>query len=389
MNTLRDRADRALDVHMWLWENHHRNPACQQIVDGMLADPERGGGPVFNRVIRDLLNEAHTWTATPDMLDQVREGVDFLYEEGVDDITFSRDMVPAPSGVVIFPHGIEVPITQTEIQAKDRFEPGYGMVTRWSDTHGGDRWMVDGFAWRVTHLASTNSPKTTDPIPEEERPLKPGWHWCDGVEMFILTRWRERDNDRPFRLGQKVGGVAPPPWVVSDFTGWAFDQPMDGFDPQAIRDGGFSAPDDKESTIRLRLIAWLYWRFAMDILPARERPSRPAARRAKPILHEGPDPDDGKVLVVRLRHEINGEGAPAPDDAEAPFWRCRWIVGAHSARRRVAIRDEHGRPVGPVRGPDSVLGVTFEYKVVQISSFEKGPAERPLRLRNKVHVLAD
>lgn len=378
MTTMQRYADRALDAHLWLFEWHHRHPATQQIVENLLSDHGRGGAAVWNRVLHeDVLDPAQTWTATPDMMNQIVEGVEFLYEEGVDDLVLTRDHVPAPEGVVIFPYGVEVPV-----------DPGELTITRFLngeefhlDTSGGDRWMIDGFAWRVAHVAVTEGSGTDDPVPPEEIPLRPGWHWTDGIEFYPITRWRERADDRPFRLGQSLG-MPEPPWVFSDSSAWAFNRALDAIDPAIL-----AAEVVEHTSIRMRLLVWLYFAFARDILPARQKPSRAAARRAKPVLGSTNTDEEPAVLVVRLRREA-GESTP-PNDGEAPLWRFRWMVQPHSARRRVAIRDEHGRPVGPVRGPDAVLGETFEYRIVQIDSFMKGPEDRPFRGKHKVHVLAD
>lgn len=372
--SMRRRADHALEAHLWLVDSHHRNAATQVITEKLLASPEFPASAI-NDLTRDRLGRTSTWTMTSEMLREIEVGREFLtegMEDGdgyVDSMPLTADMLPAPDGIVVFPYGIEFPLTDDNRVTTTTTPTGRYVV----DIGCGDRWMIDGFCWFSHPTIRVAQGGRTGP----------------GVTIFPIVKSRGRVTDRPFRPLDSWGtGLSVPPWALTDFTAWAFD--VDANNPlfPTIVDETEADAGIVSAVVGMRMLVWLCFQFFKHELPSRERPSRPLFRRAKPVLSEN-RPETGDVIVYKLRVErLAGDGRTVDADAEPRWWRTRWIVNGHYARRRYAIRDEAGNSVGPVRGPDSVEGVTFEYRTVKIESFEKGSPNMPLVQKNKVYVLA-
>ena len=315
--------------------------------------------------MRHHAQRAMTFTATHDLMREIVLTQQMLDEEEIDWVPLRPNHLPAPNGFMLFPYGVECP----------KFMYG---ETSWN------RWMVDGFMW----LSSTEVAK--DGVAGEP---------SDGVVVFLLTRERGRDGDRPFHptVPVPVGTI-----VASDLTGWAYDPPgatswddMTGLQQQWADEGTDHAGNaefvERLEQVRwwVRSLMWASWRWTTEevwLSPDLDRATRRRLLRAKPVIHEN-TPEDGQVVVVDLRPERKEAVERGDAAGEPPWWRSRWLVRGHWARRRYAIKDTVGTNVGPVRGAGAVEGVTFEYRHVWIEPYEKGPDNAPLVLRDKVGVV--
>lgn len=382
MEELRRRANEAVELHAEYLEGCTANTAKARIEDPILdvtadaADPRYGHGPYFYGEYKTFqgwvgheANRARTFTSTAELWTEVKHTIEMLYEEGLDHLPLTPEMLPAPAGFFVAPYGIEnLAFDGRPDEDLPTSDPGIGLRM----SYGGDRHMVDGFMWFVTDKCSVDgfAGKPTN-----------------GIVVFPLTRWRDRREDRPFKFGRE--SEKPPGIVASDMTAWAFDRP--GQNEWAKPPGYAEASDSDQRSMSnwilwTRSLVWATLRWLTEEIETVERPDRPIRRRMQRIKTDDL-PLDGDVTIVKLRTERSEAIRNAPE-GEPPWWRTRWIVHGHWARRRYAIRDEEGNTVGPVRGPQSIEGVTFEYRHVWIDSFEKGPENAPLVVRDAVGVLA-
>lgn len=400
------RAEEAVDAHATYLEGQVDGSALS-IMETAILDPTNDPvdvraeakdymygdwGGTFTKMMATLTNEAMTFAVTTDLMREVVLTMEMMEEEGIDWLPMVDHMVPAQTGLVLFPYGIESPyFFHDDESAKVITRGGRKAVI---DQGGGDRWFVDGFIWVVSNRISRDNGHGGEAVP--------------GLFFFPLTRWRGRDADRPFRLFRTMHPeLMVPPLVASDFTAWAFDEPgqVEWISPEELYEttnamtGGYKELEEpsRDEVIEdlarnrwwLRSMVWSTFRWLTDEIWVEEWAGRAAARRlkhARPIVHENKPQDDGMIMIVDLRAERR-EYAAANPDGEPPWWRTRWTVRGHYAKRRYAIRDEHGNAIGPTKGPDAVEGVTFYYKKVYIEPFLKGPENAPLVLKDKVGVL--
>lgn len=408
------RATEAVETHTEFWEQSRSSTVKGQIEEDLLdvtktpGDPRYGGekhfygayGGTFEGWMKHIVGHAQTYTATTELWREVLLTHEMLAEEGLDWVPLKEHHLPANTGFFIAPYGIEVP--------KGRCWSDHGIVepvgarrTVWRngrmyeasrivDRGGGDRWYIDGFVWEVT-----------DTIARDGVAGSP----TRGIALFPLTRWRNRSDDRPFRLVSRATPDATmPELVASDFTAWRFDDLGETewdrmqYDRDTMYKLGEITDEElmdemieqvHEFRLWLRTLAWSMFRWMMEEIQLHERPERATERRAKKRpLFESPNAQDGDLVIFDLRKETQAAIEKHEATGEPRWWRSRWIVRKHKARRRYSIRDEHGKPVGPRTGPDARLGVTYEYRWVEIQPFEKGPDSAPLVFKENVGVLS-
>lgn len=347
-----------------------------------------GKGRSFQDWQRDIANRARTFTATTDLMREVALTVDMMAEEEIDWLPLLPHHVPAQTGMMLFPWGMEDPThidRGVHIQRK-RMNAFQDSLSAY-DSGGGARHHIDGFLWDVT-----------DKVAKDGHAGPP----VSGVMVLPLTRWRGDPTDRPFRLHYHLHpDTRPVPIVASDVTAWAFDDEDSGTEwgiPPSLNTellDGFDRTEQLENVVEKRLwvrsLVWATFRWLSEEVWIPESPdNRQTTRkmnRARPVIHENA-PEDGMVTIVDLRLERKEAVARGEAGGEPPWWRSRWIVRGHWAKRRYAIRHpQTNEPVGPTRGPGSVEGVTFAYKRVWIDPYEKGPDSAPLVLRDRVGVL--
>ena len=395
------RASEAVEIHYDFMDGC-RMGSDKDVIESPLLDVTRdpydvryghgdfmyGEGQTFQDWLKRIVNEARTFTATTDLWREVMLTLDMLVEEGIDWLPLQPQHVPADSGFIIFPYGVKVPHHIDNGMGERRNLDG---TTAYWDEGGGTEWWIDGFIWTINNKVAADG--VAGPP-------------SDGITLIPLTRYRDDDNHRPFRLSAKLNpSRRPPRWVASDLTGWAFDK--DGqfeWGELAPESAGQNAlafgagADDPEGYIAdlvhhrdwLRMLVWATFRWLTEEVWIPEVPDRPKLikkmKRARPVIHEN-TMEDGEIVIVDLRLERKEAVAKGDAGGEPPWWRTRWIVRGHYAKRRFAIRDEHGNAVGPVRGEGAVEGETFYYKKVKIEPFIKGPDSAPLVLRDRVGVL--
>jgi hypothetical protein len=410
------RATEAVDAHTEYWESCSNGSDKAQIENGLLdvcrspGDPRYGHekffygeyGGTFQSWMKHISGRAQTYTATTELWREVILTTEMLREEGIDWLPMKESHVPASSGFFIAPYGIEIPKDEcwldfgVKIDYQQRMPDGFTKSVV-LDQGGGDRWFLDGFMWEVNNKVAADG--VAGP------PSR-------GVTILPLTRWRGRDDDRPFRLSRMAQpNTRPPHFVASDLTAWKFDalgetewqdmkfaqdnivlqvRELSGDDPDQILTQQHLAQQSIYSMrIWLRSLVWSTFRWMTEEISFNERPERAAQRRAKkrPIF-DSPNAEDGDLVIFDLRKEVRDAIEKHETSGEPRWWRSRWIVRKHKARRRYSIRDENGVPVGPRTGPDAVLGVTYEYRLVEIEPYEKGPDSAPLIFKENVGVLS-
>lgn len=388
------RASDAVDAHATYMEQC-RPGTAKAFVEGVLLDPAGdpsdvryghddflyGKGNTFQGWVGEEAAKAMTFTATADLFGEMLLTMEMMDEEGLSFLPLHEHHLPATNGFFLFPYGIKNP-THTDHGQEITTVRGDKFVV----DHGcGDEHWVDGFMWFVHDRVSRDG--------HAGSPVR-------GATFILLTRWRDNAEHRPFRPLQ--GRMTPPELVGSDLTGWAFDtdERDEWVDPEFLVAEQLANRVNVVEVDKLRdelaanrwwvrSLIWSVLRWTTEEIWLDERPDRAAARRlkrARPVLHEQ-QPEDGKVVIVDLRPERREAIEKSEASGEPPWWRTRWRVRGHWARRRTAIRDEQGVAVGPVRGPEAVEGVTYRYKRVFIEPFVKGPDNAPLVLRDPVGVV--
>lgn len=397
------RASEAVEIHYDFLDGCRPGSAKSKIEDSLLdvtQDPYDkryghgdflyGKGKSFQDWLKEIANTAQTFTATTDLWREVELTLQMVEEEGIDWLPLQPHHLPADTGFMLFPYGIKVPthLDYGLFEVKDTL----GRATKIYDQGGGTEWWVDGFIWKINDRVSADG---------FVGPPKPG------VTIFPLTRWRDDPGHRPFRLAAMDEGFKAPALVASDITAWAFDEPgsyewgglsIESGGGNALPSLGKSKEEQEAFTANLiehrnwmRMLVWVTFRWLTEETWVPESPDnrqlRRKMQRARPVIHENLM-EDGEIVIVDLRLERKEAIAKGEAGGEPPWWRSRWIVKGHWAKRRFAIRDEHGRPVGPTRGEGAVEGETFYYKKVKIEPFIKGPDSAPLVLRDRVGVLS-
>ena len=379
------RALEAADSHT-TYIDGTRPGSTRDRVERALLDPTSDPGDVrygdtslyggdFADWLRGYAQRAMTFTATIDLMREIVLTQEMLEEEGIEWLPLLPHHLPSPAGFVLFPYGIECP---TLVRPAGPLPEG---AITW------DRWMVDGLLWAVDDNVARDG-VADDPT--------------NGVIVFPLTRNRGMDGDRPFHPARPLPLDT---LTASDLTAWAFDQPgdtqwesmADVHARWADRGLSLGSTDNVDPLVErlhavrwwTRSLVWSVWRWMTEevwVDGELDRATRRRLKRAKPVIHEN-QPEDGRVVIVDLRPERKEAVARGDAAGEPPWWRSRWVVRGHWARRRYALLDEQGQRLGPVRGPGSVEGVTFEYRPVWIEPFEKGPDSAPLVLRDPVGVV--
>lgn len=393
------RATEASDTHAQFIEDSRPDGPKALVEDGLLDvtidpnDVRYGHGQflypktgTFQGDVRFWAASASTFAVTTDLMREVVLTLEMMEEEGIEFLPLQQTNVPTPAGFILFPYGVDfTDLLPEENGLKERtYLKGDKLIRGVGDEGGGDRWYIDGFLWAETDRAA-----------DLDNELAPGL----GIQFLPLTRWRGRDTDRPFRLSRSLSPEAPvPPLVASDISAWTFDKPdqdswgdlrnlahlhADHHVQSAYYQGGAA-----EVRRRMRLLLWATFRWLQDEIWIPEEPDRAARKRMKRARPQfAKAPEDGSILIVDLRAERK-DWRDAHGDGEPPWWRTRWVVRGHWARRRYALRDAQGNTVGPTRGPDAVYGETYLYRKVWIEEHEKGPENAPLVLKEKVGVLS-
>lgn len=397
------RATEAVEAHLDYLEGCHPG-SVKDLIEGTILDPCRDpgdprfgheeflyDGKTFQHWLGEIAGSAKTFTATTDLMREVALTTEMLDEEGIDFVSLRPETVPIKQGFFLFPYGVENPahhdygVTQRAVRRADGRRGEYLL-----DMGGGTRHMVDGFFWSVSDRVSRDG-HAGEPT--------------EGIIFFLLTRHRN-DDDRPFRQFRTLHPDLPTPALVaSDMSAWAYDLPeaTGWIDPEfltteghniTLATGTVSREDLQEeleyNRLWVRRLIWSCFRWLTEEIwnpeDAETRQLSRRFKRARPVLHENL-PEDGDIVVVDLR-KYRDAVQERSESGEPPWWRTRWQVEGHWARRRIAIRDEQGNSVGPVRGPGSVYGETYLYRQVYIEPFEKGPSDRPLVIKDKVGVLS-
>lgn len=344
------RATELVDAHTALWDAC-RPGSPKAVIEDTLLPRRPEDGPAFQTQVRDHIGRAMAFTATTELWQEILLTLDMMTEESIEFLPLRIEDLPARNGFFLAPHGVAVPY-DAMTHGEPIVRPGRVEVP-----NGGDAWWVDGFAWWTSDVGFRDGTKRT------------------GITVMPLTRWRGNPTDRPFLTSHLTVGIpTPTPELVgSDVTAWAFDQ-----------DHWVDA-DDVMTDYRawLRGLVWATFRWMTEEVAVAERPERAAFRRAKPMLGSH-RPEDGSIVIVDLRPERRDHTA---GNGEPPWWRTRWIVRGHRAKRRYAIRGDDGTPIGPTRGPDAEQGRTWEYRWVWIEPYEKGPENAPLVLKEKAGVI--
>jgi hypothetical protein len=345
--------------------------------DVRYGDPHLYGGDTFADWMRGHAQRAMTFTATTDLMREILLTQEMMTEEGIEWLPLLPHHLPTPTGFMLFPHGVECPVL---VKPADPVPAG---AVTW------DRWMIDGLLW------TTNDNVARDGVADDP---------TDGVVVFPLTRNRAVPGDRPFHPSRPlpVGML-----VASDLTAWAFDEPgMATWDSMADvharwQDRGLllgnAEGNDVDRMVAdlealrwwMRSLVWSCWRWMTEevwVPGELDRAARRRLNRARPVFHEN-QPQDGDIVIVDLRPERREAIERGEAAGEPPWWRCRWLVRGHWAKRRTAVRGDDGTPVGPVRGPNAVEGVTYVYRHVWIEPYEKGPDNAPLVVKDKIGVV--
>lgn len=119
--TLRRRADKALEAHLWLVDMHHRDPGCQKVVTELLVDTP-SDLKEMNLITDKQLGRASTHAITTEMFSEILLGEEFL-AEGMEDessieMALTEEMLPNDVGIVVFPYGVELPLWDGGIEQR-------------------------------------------------------------------------------------------------------------------------------------------------------------------------------------------------------------------------------------------------------------------------------
>ena len=397
------RATEALTAH-YQYLVACRPDHAKDVIEGATLDPARDPsdnryghesflyeGGHFQTWLRRAVGAAETYAVTDAMFTEIEAGVDMIIDEGIEFLPFKPNSVPSKAGFILFPRPIRDPFHHDGgIHVKTTPLAAGGTLSETRDIGMGAYHDIDGFFWEISDKVSQNG-------------------YCDtpvgGAIVMPFTRFRGDPEARPFRMAASTyPNLAIPPIVASDITAWAFDggdtvewTPVEsiidqtthrwgGSDAQLV-DIGDHAEWLRQSRQWMRALLWTTFHWLTDERWIEETPDRRTEKALNRERRKNPNAPKARLRVVDLRPERRAAVEKAEAKGEPPAWRNRWIVRGHWARRRYQILDENGAPVGPTRGPDAVLDVTYEYRDVYIEPHTKGPADAPLMYRPKVGVL--
>jgi len=217
------RATEAVETHLAVL-SERRTGSAADAIEGPLLDPTRDrhdpryghgaylfadGDGTFQGWVRAITEAAMTFAVTTDLMREVVLTQEMIAEEGLDYLPLLPHHVPAKAGLIVFPYGITNPVVHDEgVEYRTMWTPD-GIARFAYDRGAGDRHLIDGFLWSVNNRVSKDG-HAGEPVP--------------GVTILPMTRWRGRNDDRPFRMSAREGRPMPEV-VLSDLTAWAFDEP--------------------------------------------------------------------------------------------------------------------------------------------------------------------
>lgn len=320
----------ALDTHLAMWEFAGSEASLSMYkrffqnsffpLLGYSSGPEH-----YARAEASMLNEARTVFVAPHVCDEV-----FDRGAAYDPIPLLESMMPEPSGLAVF--GKAFPYVDYDMTIVRDHGPEHLPAI-----------PLRAIAWNV-------SDHVTAP---------------DGTSTRGLVLWLYTDSGMQSKEEfRKQYGAYPPPCLVIDFTGWAFDLEW-RVGPWEINPDS-PAPlfhETRPHIAQVRMLIMALWDVMEERLTS-VRPPRPQRRRwersGKKI------PEDGEVKIIHLRayegrRYLNRNG-------EEVMWSHRWVVTGHWAWRACKCHEEgrHRVYIAPyVKGPESALLVIKE-KIVSV-----------------------
>lgn len=147
---------------------------------------------------------------------------------------------------------------------------------------------------------------------------------------------------------------------MSDFSGWAYERPWDGF-------------HETVQSVRRFMLAYWRWTWQRILVTDDETPNRPLRRMQERIRFR---PEDGHIKVLRLRR---AERPRTDDDGEGDGGYAsdyQWIVRGHKRRQWYPS-------LGPARKPDGSFNEA-SHRLIYIEPHTSGNPNGPLIVGHNV-----
>ncbi len=334
------------ELRLWLHEEWKPGRAYAMTAAALLGvDPSYrpGGGPVTRQQAdnyadweRRSLHASTLWWVSEEMVDVLNAAAESIPA----DATPGDLPTLSPSGLVVFAKPLEG-----------------------TDAKRGTPLLIDALVW--------NTATVLPPTPNHRAPrtaLSVSSYRCldfdaglGGADLgqavetgaIELARYAEAKREGN-SVSMRVHGTA---WAPLGRSDWPVEDRLDTPPWDVNEDQSTSMVEDR------RFIAALFTLLAQEGIASRtvERADRPVARRTQ---RAGIDRDLSDVQVVRLRRphtEGTGEGSTSGRE-----WAHRWIVDGHW--RWQACGPRHS-----------------ERRLIYVGPYVKGPDDKPLKPRTKVH----
>ncbi|MEU7222326.1 hypothetical protein [Streptomyces chrestomyceticus] len=329
------------------------------VIEGLDAAPETVAGLLLARSERDRLERAQLYYATADMTSLALAAA---ATPPAEEVTAAR--LPAPYGFMVFAE----PIGGYEMTG----EPGCAPVTVPIVAVSWGRWTPQSLTVpegpvRWGHLRDDN---TLAPIPAD----------FDGIWLTFYSAenkgYAAMDPDAV--IGTGADGAPITAGDLADFRS-PFPVPV-GWDNETVyRIGHQLAAGEPDTVAEWGNVVYTAWQLISQggkrLTEADEVP-RPRAGRKRDTRQGIAGPLDVQVVNVHAAHRPSPaaahEDAEASSGRRAPQYTCRWPVRMH---RRDHCMAPHGHASGDC---------THEERI--ILPYVKGPADKPLRLRERVHL---
>lgn len=322
-------------------------------------------GKYLHDNVRDVVKAASTFYVSPDMCELVRMAAEDMPVSGLQ----PTDM-PTDTGFLVF----DRPLTLSNaIWSTEAEEAGTEVDVR-----------ISAIAWRV---GSVRKAPATDPQGSDVVGLDPmvpiGLESVPGLSYFLFQTPRDVAVMMNQDLAEGEDGVTADetqrfngPLPIYDFSGWAFNTPWYATAEEvghAIEQDGEQGPVSGvhsivDQTRRLLIATWRILNQTNIVTLDPTRPPRHLRRRAERV---GITPEDGDIVVIRMRREVfqGLHKAAGTEEDDVPWYTVRFMVRGHW----------HNYWVGP-RGAQHL-------QPKYVLPYEKGPEGAPLVKRNKIFSL--
>ena len=321
-------------------------------------------GRFLHSTVKSVVSTASTFYVSPDMCELVKMAAEDMPASGL-----KPTDLPSDTGFLVF----DRPVSLTSELPVD-LDDGSSVDTVTETRIAGIAWQAGTVRRAAVVNAQGQAPGFTtegDTVP--------------GVSYFLFCT--PHDTAVSMNLVAQAAGEEPVetadnvlryngPLPIWDYSGWAYNQPWhqtseESYGHAILQEGELEPLTGVHGVVdqarRLMLATWriLNQKNIVVLDPNRNKP-RQLRKRAERVGI----PEDGDILIIRMRREIyQGLQKAAGDEDDEPWYTCRFLVRGHW----------HNYWVGP-QGQQHLVP---KY----ILPYEKGPEGAPLVRKDKIFSL--